>query len=433
MLIALNGEKRVTTDSVLTIKHKDGLSSKRMRTDEQLAAQIPDLALPRMGAKARAVFRDILGYEMPPGNGSTRNILSLAEARGFAAHPADWIPFTDGDGQFASLYQPEVDWLSENGYTPYWKGNSLTRDSWNNFKPTGRRWAFNNLQRNDRPAVYDIMLNWSSNLPAAIRLELLREVGAGGSFYGNYPWQVPVLKHFLTDKSEKVRALAEEKLKRMDGLETEEDHAAELVKHIKVENGIATYLRPPDNSVPWTQYFFSTRFDVLANALALHPHDLARMWSLEYLNSTFMSFIVLTGDVETRSIVASRLLEANVGADNISMGIFRGLPRILWERGLRLTFQSNYIFSFVDFLGPEIGTLNVPLMRETRSYQLVAPSVTAEIKDRKLPVNKSWDPLRILGFGLNKEAAAEVLKEALALGMAENNPRLTMLKFNLAL
>ena len=422
----------MTKFSVLTIKHCDDLFSSRMKTTEQLANEMPELKLPRMRLTARSAYNQVLDYEMPPGNSSTRQVLELAESRGFSSHPADWIPYTRGDNQFASLYQPDVDWLSENGQTPYWEGNSLTRHSWDKFKPTSRRKAFRNLLNRDRAAVYDVMLNWNCHLPAATRLELLNEVDAGGMFYGNYPWQVTILKHYLLDKSKKVRELAATKLKRMAGLETAEDHAAELVKYFKVKDGTATSLLSPKDCITLMRNFYSTTYDVFASALGLHPHELARISTIDCLTK-LMPLIASTPDVETRSIVATRLLDSNLQMDFIAPRVFKDLPLALWERGLRLTFHSNYIFAFVDFLGTEIGKMQTSLVCETKCYKQLTLTVINEVKDQKLPINKSWDPLRILGLAVNKESANDILNKAIDLGMNPNNPRLAMLRLNLAL
>lgn len=73
------------------------------------------------------------------------------------------------------------------------------------------------------------------------------------------------------------------------------------------------------------------------------------------------------------------------------------------------------------------------MMRESAAYETVAPSIRREIESRKLPVNNHYDDLRVLGLIVDKTAAKELLDNALALGMKPTNPRLNMLKFNLAL
>jgi len=59
--------------------------------------------------------------------------------------------------------------------------------------------------------------------------------------------------------------------------------------------------------------------------------------------------------------------------------------------------------------------------------------VKMELETGELPVNTSYDPLRAVALSVDKAAAQEALEEALSLGMKIDHPRLTMLKFNLAL
>jgi hypothetical protein len=218
----------------------------------------------------------------------------------------------------------------------------------------------------------------------------------------------------------------------MNGLETEEAHAAELAKHIKVEGGTVTYRIAPELPHPFWENWCCTNFDALAEALGLRPQEFARQSDLEVLGFLFISLVATTGDVETRSIVASRMLDT-ARPDRLPLSLLGGVERPLWERGLRATFKSNYWNVVQEFLGPETGTLNPLQMRELACFDSLKGSVITELETGKLPVNTSYDPLRAVALSVDKAAAEEALEEALSLGMKIDNPRLTMLKFNLAL
>ena len=115
------------------------------------------------------------------------------------------------------------------------------------------------------------------------------------------------------------------------------------------------------------------------------------------------------------------------------MHMFRRLDSGLRERGLQAYFKSNYWHSVQDFLGPERGHLTPTQMYELAAFEALEASVIRQIKDRKLPVNTSYDPLRAVALVVGKEAAQEALDRALAPGMKPDNPRLALLRFNLAL
>lgn len=80
-----------------------------------------------------------------------------------------------------------------------------------------------------------------------------------------------------------------------------------------------------------------------------------------------------------------------------------------------------------------MGTMDATTMQELLAYQMMKASVLSDIENGKLPVNRSYDALRVLGLTVDKTAAAQVLREAVALGMKADNPRLLMLKLNLEL
>jgi len=403
------------------------------RADARLQSELPELALPPMNEAARAAFMAVLEYEAPPANGSLADFLALAEARGFSAHPADWIPDFKLPGRHPRLYQPWVDWLSEHGLTSFHEANTLSEANWDRWKPNPRLKAFHDLIREDQDAAFDLLRRVGPSQPASTRLALLSQIDAGGSFNGNYPRQVPLLKYFLNDRSAKIRDVAREKLANMNGLETEEAHAAELAKHIKVAGGTVTYKIAPElHTHPFWVNWCCTTFDALAEALGLRPQELARQSDLEVLGFLFMHLVATTGDVETRSIVASRMLDT-APPEQLPLSLLGGVARPLWERGLRATFKSNYWNVVQEFLGPETGTLNALQMRELACFDSLKGSVIMELETGKLPVNISYDPLRAVALSVDKAAAEEVLEEALSLGMKIDNPRLTMLKFNLAL
>lgn len=72
-------------------------------------------------------------------------------------------------------------------------------------------------------------------------------------------------------------------------------------------------------------------------------------------------------------------------------------------------------------------------MRDLLAYDCLEQTIREELATGKLPVNTSHDPVRVLGLLLDKNAAREALGQAIAIGMAEDNPRLNMLKLNLQL
>jgi hypothetical protein len=406
--------------------------------DEELAKQLPLLRLPYMNDEARAAFRALLHYEKPSANGSLLDLLQFVEARGFCAHPCDWIPEYSWQlgGRHPALYQPWVDWLSEQGLTKFHEGNTLTTENCKRWSRGQRRWALKELIRDGRDDNFRVLKDFASTQPLSIRMQLVDEVYAWGSFDGCYPWQTPLLEYLQNDRAEKVSGVASYKLDRMGAFVTEEAYAQKLAAEMTVTADSVRYRDPPEDYMMAHHFykeFVCVSFDAFAAALGLLPVELARRADLDDAGKQLMSVAAMTGDVEVRSIFATRMLDLEIGGEHISLALFTGVAQPLWERGLKAMFASPYVNSVQDYLGNKTGTLNSAMMREWNCSHYIAQTVTAELERGELPVNTSYDHLRVLGKVVDKQAAAEVLDEALAAGMKPDNPRLTMLKLNLAL
>jgi hypothetical protein len=379
-----------------------------------------------------------LAYEKPPANGSVADVLQLVEARGFSAHPCDWIPEYSWQlgGRHPALYQPWVDWLSEQGLTKFHKGNTLTAENCKRWSKGQRRWALIEMICNGRDDDFRSLKNFASSQPLSVRLQLVEEIRAWGSKDGAYPWQLPypwqtqLLEHFLNDRAEKVRSFASYKLEGMGGLRTEEDYARKFAADLTVTEDSVRYREPPES---YTKSVLYTNFDALADALGLAPNELARRSALDETGKPLIQLAAMTGDSEVRSIFARRMLDSGNGGEHIPLAMFAGTAPSIWERGLKAMFASPYMSSVQELLGSKVGTLSSAAMREWPCSHHISETVIAELERGKLPVNMAHDPLRVLGKVVDKNAAAEVQAEALTAGMAPDNPRLTMLKLNLAL
>ncbi len=426
----------MTTSELIRTRHKgsQGLGpAHTYQADEALAAALPRLALPCMGEAARAALRVVIPLEVPYTNEDLEDCLALAEARGFCTDPRDWVPDFKCPRRHLPLYQPWVDWLTDHGLTQIHAGNTLTAENLSRWTPAALRGAFSGLARNDRAAAADIVFHHSGALPTGHRAAILETLHAAGSFSGSYPWQVPLIHHFLNDRAAKIRDSARVLIDRMEGLETEEAHAAVLARHLTVSNGRVSYAERSDNRFsPFYRHWASTTFAALAEALGLTPAQLAHGAELEFLDGQFQALATASDDTEVRTILLRRLL-ATRGGEEIAMHMFRGLDSGLRERGLQAYFKSNYWHSVQDFLGPERGHLTPTQMYELAAFEALEASVIRQINERKLPVNSQYDPLRAVALSVGKEAAQEALDRALAAGMKPDNPRLTMLRLNLAL
>ena len=378
----------------------------------------------------------MLEYEAPPANGSVADTLGLIAARGFTVHPCDWIP--DFRWQYSSrhpaIYQPWADYLSEHGYTKFHSGNTLTIENAKRFSPAQRCEAFRTYVR-----AFDIEKNaygmaLIKSQPAGVRAQLLNEVNAGGAFYGVRPWQVPFIEEFLDDKAASVRKVAEALLERQAARLRVEDYAQTIAQHLAVTSDTVTYRDPPEYLGGFLfKEFCCVTFGSLAMALGLSPRQLAQRADLDGLGSNFLTMVAISAGVEERTVLATRALDQGWGGEKLPLSWFEGVHEALWQRGLEAMKKSPYINSVQEYLGEQTGTISARELRAWEHWEYMRNSVTSELESGELPVNKAYDSLRYLGKLVDREAAQMIIDEALSLGMKPDNPRLTMLRLNVAL
>jgi hypothetical protein len=403
--------------------------------DASLADELPALSLPTMSQAAREAFRAVLAYEAPPANGSVRDTLALIEARGYTVHPCDWIPEFRWfyAGGHPAIYQPWSDYLSERGFTRFHRGNTLTPDNCRHFAPSERAAAFSDLVRRDDPHRLACAKAILVSQPAAVRAQLLNEVNAGGAFDGLYPWQVRFMREFLDDKAASVRKTARALLDRGSGRVSEKANAEFIANYLMVSDKIVTFREPPESHSFLFTEFLCTSFASLAETLGLSPQQLAERADIAGLGSNFRQLASGSGSNDVRHILARRALDQGIGAESLPIGWFRDADPDLWRRGLEAAKASPYVTSVQYFLGEKPGTMSAAELLAWREFETMRLSVTREKEERKLPVNIRHDPLRYLGKVVDREAAQIIFDEATALGMSPDNPRLTMVKLNLAL
>lgn len=352
------------------------------------------------------------------------------------------MPSSEGDAQFPELYEPWAAWLAEKNYTPFYDGVLLTVENFDLWKPKPRVNAFRHLRSRSRDAADHLLMTVGAKKPVAIRRDLVRVIGSNGMFNGLYPEDVPVMKYFLNDRDDKIRAYAEQKLNEMEGLESKEAHAKILAKYFKIDGkGLFSSLRhsasdpkvivsPKFHEDSVMRHCLSTDLDALVGVLGVTAKDFTSSFDLEHFKGDLFSLSMRTTDMEARKVLAQRVAEAGM---ECPASLFNDVESELWQKALDVNLGSQYPSTVFDFLGPKVGTLDIVGIRKMLHYSGVISSIERENERSQLPVNILYDPLRIIALCARKDAAAEVLQEALAAGITQDNPRLTMLNYNLAL
>ncbi|MEM1345695.1 MAG: hypothetical protein AAGI34_14100, partial [Pseudomonadota bacterium] len=108
---------------------------------------LPRLALPPLPEALRPRFRRLIGTMKTPEH--RLDVLGLMAARGYAAHPDDWMPVQSA-AKTPALYAPWIDWLAQGKTT---SGLVLSADTWDDFAPTARRACLQEMRERDPDAA----------------------------------------------------------------------------------------------------------------------------------------------------------------------------------------------------------------------------------------------------------------------------------------
>jgi hypothetical protein len=131
--------------------------------------------------------------------GAEQGIISLLAARGYAAHPADWMPGPNCDWA-PEVYAPWVAWAeAARGEAATAGGDVLTVETYDDWPWAERRATLSKLRRDDPAAARHIIAAKADSEPAERRLSLI-EIFA----HRLEAADAPVLETLRQDRSDRV-------------------------------------------------------------------------------------------------------------------------------------------------------------------------------------------------------------------------------------
>ena len=387
--------------------------------DEGSAAKLSPLELPCMEAGARDAFRLVVEHTQASNKGMA-DILSLALARGYVAHPCDWFPTPDYSRQPLPLYQPWVDEAAELGISC---GKGPTFHS--QVTPTSENWhrhaapvaSFSNFLAKDRPAAHRLLSSLNTLKWESWRSDVIGELG-------DHQTDTPILERLAAEGSEKIREKALLVLEGMAGERTDEQVAEKAAGLFEIrENRVVPISSvDPNSTMP---IFTKTRLDHFSKKLGMSSLELINAWDMEYFHVQFASMVAKTGDVEARSRMAVRMIEADRPVGSQLYHLYRDVSEELWERACKQSFESVYPHNVLELHG--FGVLTVEQVQAWEQFRRLEATIANP------PGRNYGDPLHLLGLGADKEAAKMIYDEAIGFGLSQFDPRLSTLTFNLSL
>jgi hypothetical protein len=192
---------------------------------------LPRLARPTVPDAVRPRLRRLLGAQKGAAQKAAasleRPVVDLVTARGFALHPADWLPAARDDWA-PDLYAPWLDWVR--GESMPVPAPPFGPETYEQYPWAMRRGALVTLRRADPAAARAIIAARLAAEPAERRLKLLELLEVNLA-----PDDGDLLESATADRSDRVPALARTFLARLGRAADAEADAAELAAMVEVE------------------------------------------------------------------------------------------------------------------------------------------------------------------------------------------------------
>jgi hypothetical protein len=403
---------------------------------------LPALAAPLIPAALRPRFRRLLATPRNPS--LQRQLIAFAAARGYAAHPADWLPSAKDD-QAPDLYAPWLDWVRAEARAAPTSDSQLTADNYQEWTWSERRKALETLRAEDPAAALAIIAAKAGGEPAERRVRLiemlqtrLSEADAG------------YLETLEQDRSERVQALARALLARLGRSADTTELAAELAAMVKLKK-VGLLARRTQVAVK----------PLKTGAQAARRRELFALVSLAALASAAgaseLQLVESAPDGATADVRDFVTCAAATGSDAAVRALFeqlledKGSPATLLlplaerltptERSTllpRLMARDNDLFeTTLSIAGASLGEVPLAALTASRSYAALQSNVEILARGEDATRDEAARTLELLlprvGLLLDAPSARALLERIATWGLSLAEPRLDLLHFNASL
>jgi hypothetical protein len=402
-------------------------------SDSALTAipDIPALGVPSLPAAQSALARRCL--KAMKDSGEQHDLIHLLAARGYAIHPADWMPSRDDDA-VPDIYAPWRDWAERRA-----AGSVLTRDphdalteaNWSDWWPAARRNAFADIRTRDPARATALLAAKASGEAADARLRLIECLIPGLS-----DADAPYLESLATDRAPKIKALAVSLLARLGRVSGAGEDAAELAGFFDIQaKGLLrrTRVLVPRPMKTLAQrsrreaLFDQVSFEGLASELGLSVADLVALWSFgsdAQADHGLAAIAVRTAPAPLIDALWRRLM----AEATIDVSVILALrPRL--DGAQKRDFARRVIAakggSFASALAIAGAGADLNALIDTYSGQMLLGALTGD-------GNITFE-LRALALIASQPAARDALDRFVRAGLSASDPRLDLLRLNAAL
>ncbi|GGF24655.1 hypothetical protein GCM10011611_33380 [Aliidongia dinghuensis] len=392
---------------------------------------VPGLALPTVPEALRPLVRRILAAT------KATELLPFLAARGWTAHPADWMP-APNDEDIPDVYAPWRDWVAAAaaGSARRRVEDGLTAENWDDYWPAARKAALTELRRRDPGAARALLAVKLANEGADVRLRLVGLLAVGLS-----DADIPYLEDITaTDRAPKVKALGESLLARLGRGPAAGAEAAELagffpvqVKGLLRRSRVIQFetLKTPAQRVRRTALFEVVDIAAFARALKISPEELIAAWTWDVDRQADAALVALVARTGTDALV-TRAADAVSQCDAVGLQNLAALaPRLTAGQrsalAAKVLHASSCSFDMAKAIAGAMARLDDPL---------AAPAGAALLEALGHGDAGPADQVaELYGLGLvaSRMGARRALERLNGAGLLQGDPRLDMLRLNAAL
>lgn len=407
---------------------------------------LPVLAVPSPPEAVRPRIRRLLTARRADAAGVRALVLFLA-ARGFAMHPADWLPRPTDDWAPA-FYAPWQAWAGSEPQTD--ATEALTAETYQEWPWAARRAGLAAMRRSDGAAVRAIIAARAVGEPAERRLRLLEILEDGLSAE-----DAPLLESFAGDRSDRVQALVRRllaRLGRVSDAALAPDLSRELAQELAamVELGRIGLLKrrnqltfKPLKTAPQEhrrrELLAVVTLAELAAALGVAEAGLVESLPADHARiiGAFATMVVETASTEAWRALFDLTLQDVDAPLELAVTLSRRADATARSAMLAAVLARETAVGFDGSLavaGEMLGAAGGgPLARSAAYRALLELAATTLSQAAGAPPPALATGLANLGLLLDAGAARAVIDAFQAAGLSGADPRLDMLRLNIAL
>lgn len=428
-LIALAGQ---ATD-VLTRQTPAGALKERPLLPPLAAPSIPDALRPRF-RRLLATPKSLPSLERP--------LLAFAAARGFAAHPADWMPAADDDWA-PRIYGPWLDWVRAEAVTA--PDEVISAENYERWSWTERRKALEDLRGSAPAAALAIIAARAGSEPAERRARLIEILQIKLS-----EADAEFLTSLTEDRSARVQALARALLARLGRGGAAPELAAELAQTLEVKKiGLINrrkqlVIKPLKNNAQVQrrrELFGLVTLAGLATALGVEELALTET-APDGSMQDIVDFAACVAASGSDSAVRALIVPMLAGAETPAAVMRPLLDRL--SPAERRPLMASVIACDTDFFEttlaiaePMLGGETLAVVKGARQFSALEAHAHAfahgDEAGRPAAIRALDALLPRIGLLIDAPSAQQLLAQIVGAGLSTADPRLDMLHLNIAL